>query len=324
MTTLLALEHVRKEFSGRGRQVVACNDVSLHVDEGEVVGLVGESGSGKSTVANLALGLIQPTAGQVLFRGQALLRKASKAVRAQLQAVFQEPLLALDSRRSVGWAIAEPLRIHARGTRTERQERVRDLLDAVGLDRSLAGRRPHELSGGQLQRVNIARAIALDPALLVCDEPVSALDVSVQAQILNLFLDIQARLGIAMLFISHDLAVVRHLTDRIVVMYAGRVVEEGSTEQVCDEPHHPYTRALLLSALEPDPEAEVRAGSATLRENVPDEGCPFVPRCPLAEPECSRMEVSLHETVPGRRSACRRSALLVGAPPEVPVEAARE
>jgi oligopeptide/dipeptide ABC transporter ATP-binding protein len=153
---------------------------------------------------------------------------------------------------------------------------------------------------------------------------VSALDVSVQAQILNLFLDIQTRLGIAMLFISHDLAVVRHLTDRIVVMYAGWVVEEGSTEQVCDEPHHPYTRALLLSALEPDPEAEVRAGSATLRENVPEEGCPFVPRCPLAEPECSRMEVRLVETVPGRRSACRRAGLLVGAPAEVPVEAARE
>jgi oligopeptide/dipeptide ABC transporter ATP-binding protein len=324
VSTLLALEGVRQEFSGRGRRVVACRDVSLHVDEGEVVGLVGESGSGKSTVANLALGLIQPTAGQVLFRGQALLRKAGKAVRAQVQAVFQEPLLALDSRRTVAWAVAEPLRIHGRGGKAERRDRVLQLLDAVGLDRALADRRPHELSGGQLQRVNIARAIALDPALLVCDEPVSALDVSVQAQILNLFLDVQQRLGIAMLFISHDLAVVRHLTDRIVVMYAGRVVEEGSTEQVCAEPHHPYTRALLLAALEPDPDAEVHAGTATLRESVPEEGCPFVPRCPLAEPECSRMEVVLSATVPGRRSACRRAGVLVGERPDVPVEAARE
>ncbi len=323
---LLELRGAWKEFEGRGRRVVACRNVSLSVRPGEVVGLVGESGSGKSTVANMALGLVSPTRGEVMFKGHRLThgpRRTEKALRAQVQAVFQEPLLALDSRRAIGWSIAEPLLIHRRGNRRERQARVLELLHAVGLDPALDGRRPNELSGGQLQRVNIARAIALRPSLLVCDEPVSALDVSVQAQILNLFLEIQRELGIGMLFISHDLAVVRHLSDRIVVMYAGRVVEEGPTNDLCAEPHHPYTRALLEASLEPEPAQAAPATTTTLRESVPASGCPFVPRCPLAEPECT-VEPLLAETMPGRRSACRRADLLVGTSREEYVEVTAE
>jgi oligopeptide/dipeptide ABC transporter ATP-binding protein len=317
--TLLELRGMSKAFRGRTRPVLACRDVSLTVHDAEVVGLVGESGSGKSTVANISLGLIPPSSGEALFAGQSLTgqsRRAEKALRARVQAVFQEPLLALDSRRSIGWAIEEPLRIHSVGSKAERRARVRELLESVGLDPQMTERKPSQLSGGQLQRVNIARALALDPALLVCDEPVSALDVSVQAQILNLFLEIQRTRGIAMLFISHDLAVVRHISDRIVVMYAGRVVEEGPTEALCDEPHHPYTRALLEAAPDPDPDVEVAAVAHTLRETVPDQGCPLVPRCPLAEPACRTFDPVLAQTAPGRHSACRRADMLVGASTE--------
>jgi len=320
MTPLLELRDVHKTFQSRGRTVRASRGVSLTVQPGEVVGLVGESGSGKSTVANMALGLLAPDSGEVLVHGEQLIgasRKREKELRAGVQAVFQEPLLALDSRRTIGWSIAEPLRIHGRGTRAEQEARVGELLTAVGLDPSFAERKPSQMSGGQLQRVNIARAIALDPALLVCDEPVSALDVSVQAQIINLFLEVQERLGVGMLFISHDLAVVRHLVDRIVVMYAGRVVEEGPTDALCANPHHPYTRALLAASLEPTA-AEAGEGvqtattDASAVEGVPQEGCPFVPRCPLAEPACSQAAIALAPTTPGRESACRRSDELVG------------
>jgi oligopeptide/dipeptide ABC transporter ATP-binding protein len=325
---LLELRDVDKRFRGRrGHLVTACHEVSLAVQAREVVGLVGESGSGKSTVANLALGLVEPDAGEVLVSGERLTsasRRRQKELRAQLQAVFQEPLLALDGRRTIAWSIAEPLRIHGRGTAAEQRARVAELLRVVGLDPSFAERRPSQLSGGQLQRVNIARAIALSPALLVCDEPVSALDVSVQAQIINLFLQVQSELGVGMLFISHDLAVVRHLADRIVVMYAGHVVEEGPAEAVCREPHHPYTRALLDACLEPVVDerrlgAAARSGATSAPERVPDRGCPFVPRCPLAQPECAASDIPLTETTPGRRSACRRAELLVAERPAATV-----
>jgi len=315
VTALIELRQVGMEFRDGRRSVVACREVSLTVAEGEVVGLVGESGSGKSTVANVALGLLTPTAGEAVFRGAALASRSRaelRQVRADMQAVFQEPFLALDSRKSVGWAIEEPLRIHGRGDREERRGRVLELLDAVGLDRSVAGRRPSQLSGGQLQRVNIARAIALRPSLLVCDEPVSALDVSVQAQIINLFLEIQESLGIGMLFISHDLAVVRHLSDRIVVMYAGRIVEEGPTDQVCEAPHHPYARALLDASLEPEPSRARAAAAPAFREAIPEDGCPFAPRCPHVEPACETGQLPLAPTSQGRSSACRRALELVG------------
>ncbi len=347
MSALLELAGVDKAFHGSGDTTHACRSVDLHVGEGEVVGLVGESGSGKSTLANIALGLLEPDRGEVRFDGRPLrdwLRREPRRFRSQVQAVFQQPLLALDGRRRIGWSVAEPLRIHGVGDRAERRARVAGLLERVGLDPAIADRWPRELSGGQLQRVNIARALALEPRLLVCDEPVSALDVSVQAQILNLFLDIQREAGTAMLFISHDLAVVRHLSDRLVVLYAGRVVEHGPTAAVCDRPQHPYTRALLAASLEPEtveggvgPEVHGAAsgaqpaavagvpsvgpaglpagvaGSLLGAEGLPTEGCRFAPRCPLAEPECRAAEPDLRSLEPGRETACRRAEQLAGA-----------
>jgi oligopeptide/dipeptide ABC transporter ATP-binding protein len=325
MSALLELAGVDKAFHGAGDTTHACRSVDLHVGEGEVVGLVGESGSGKSTLANVALGLLEPDHGEVRFEGRPLrdwLRREPRRFRSQVQAVFQQPLLALDGRRRIGWSVAEPLRIHGVGDRAERRARVAGLLERVGLDPAIADRWPRELSGGQLQRVNIARALALEPRLLVCDEPVSALDVSVQAQILNLFLDIQREAGTAMLFIGHDLAVVRHLSDRLVVLYAGRVVEHGPTAAVCDRPQHPYTRALLAASLEPETvegeaaatrAAACPAGAALGAEGLPAEGCRFAPRCPLAEPECRSAEPDLRSLEPGRETACRRAEQLAGA-----------
>jgi oligopeptide/dipeptide ABC transporter ATP-binding protein len=322
--TLLELAGVDKAFHGAGDTTHACRSVDLRVGEGEVVGLVGESGSGKSTLANVALGLLEPDQGEVRFDGRPLrdwLRREPRRFRSQVQAVFQQPLLALDGRRRIGWSVAEPLRIHGIGDRAERRVRVAGLLERVGLDPAIADRWPRELSGGQLQRVNIARALALEPRLLVCDEPVSALDVSVQAQILNLFLDIQREAGTAMLFISHDLAVVRHLSDRLVVLYAGRVVERGPTGAVCERPRHPYTRALLAASLEPEAAGgragatagAPRPGPALGGEGLPTEGCRFAPRCPLAEPACRTAEPELRSLEPGRATACRRAEQLAGA-----------
>ncbi len=256
MTTdpLLSVRGLIKTFRDGQSETVAVREFDLTILPGEIVGLVGESGSGKSTVANILLGLLEPDVGEIEFDGRPLsdwLHRDRRAYRAGVQAVFQQPLLALDRRRTVGWSIAEPLVVHSLGDRASRALRVLELLDSVGLDPALAERRPHELSGGQLQRVNIARALALDPRLLICDEAVSALDVSVQAQIIDLFLDVQERLAVAMLFISHNMAVVRHISDSMVVMYHGDVVESGSTAQVCDSPESAYARKLMSSWLDP-------------------------------------------------------------------------
>ncbi|MFD1715842.1 ABC transporter ATP-binding protein [Amnibacterium flavum] len=251
---LLELRDVHKVFGEGDTRTVAANGIDLSIAPGEIVGLVGESGSGKSTVANLVLGLVEPDSGDIEFEGRPLaqwLGRENRAYRAKVQAVFQQPLLALDQRRTVGWSIAEPLVVHRIGNATSRRERVVELLESVGLNAELAERRPGQLSGGQLQRVNIARALTLEPRLLVCDEAVSALDVSVQAQVLDLFLEVQERLGVAMLFISHNMAVVRHISDSIVVMYHGDVVEQGQADQVCDSPRSDYARALIGSWLEP-------------------------------------------------------------------------
>ena len=274
MSPLLELAGVDKAFHGAGDTTHACRSVDLHVGEGEVVGLVGESGSGKSTLANIALGLLEPDRGEVRFDGRPLgdwLRREPRRFRSQIQAVFQQPLLALDGRRRVGWSVAEPLRIHARGDRAERRARVAALLDRVGLDPGIADRWPRELSGGQLQRVNIARALALEPRLLVCDEPVSALDVSIQAQILNLLKDLQRDFGLTYLFISHDLAVVRTMSDRIAVMNQGKLVEVGTADQVYQEPKDEYTKALFAAVPVPDPhrQRERKAERARIRLESP-------------------------------------------------------
>jgi oligopeptide/dipeptide ABC transporter ATP-binding protein len=305
--SLLEISGVAKAFRQAGSVVQACRDVHLSVAPGEVVGLVGESGSGKSTLANLVLGLLAPDAGEIRFDGRPLESwlTEGRGYRAAVQAVFQQPLLALDRRRTVGWSIAEPLVVHKVGDRASRDARVLALLDQVGLEPALANRLPRQLSGGQLQRVNIARALALEPRLLVCDEPVSALDVSVQAQILNLFLDIQERSHTAMLFVAHDLAVVRHLADRIAVMYAGRIVEQGPPDELCSEPLHPYTGALIAAS----PEVGFTHEPLPLRprEGLPDHGCRFAPRCPYAEPACGKEVPPLRTIEPSRAVACRRA-----------------
>lgn len=295
MSALLVLEGVSKSFKRKGETIEACRDVDLRIHRGEVVGLVGESGSGKSTLGNMVLGLLTPDAGAVHFDGQAvraLLRDRPRSYRSSVQAVFQQPAQALDSRRTIGWSIAEPLVIHRRGDRTARTKLVQELMGQVGLDPTLRSRRPAELSGGQLQRVNIARALALQPQLLVCDEPVSALDVSVQAQIINLLMDVQRDAATSMLFIGHDLPVVRHVSDSIAVMYGGRIVEYGPTDAVCETPRHPYTAVLMAAARDLDVGEGVEVSDRET-STLPAVGCRFAPRCPLVQERC-RAEVPPH------------------------------
>jgi oligopeptide transport system ATP-binding protein len=264
MSHLLEVEDLCKHFPVRSGALLertvdhvrAVDGVSFHVDEGETLGLVGESGSGKSTTGYTILQLLRATSGSVRFEGHELTRlrgRRLRRLRRDLQIVFQDPYSSLDPRMTVGDIVGEPLRVHRLGSRRERRDRVRELLDVVGFDPRYTNRYPHEFSGGQRQRIGIARALALNPKLIVCDEPVSALDVSIQAQILNLLKDLQRDFGLAYLFIAHDLAVVRSLSDRIAVMRQGRIVEQGTAAQVYEQPQHEYTRALLAAVPVPDP-----------------------------------------------------------------------
>jgi peptide/nickel transport system ATP-binding protein len=292
---ILEVEGLVKHFdAGRGphgrRVVHAVEDVSLRIDPGEVVGLVGESGSGKSTVGNCVLRLIEPTEGTIRLKGtdiSHMSRRALRPLRREMHMVFQDPYSSLDPRMTNGAIVAEPLRLHGlAGRGAERTSRVVELFDQVGLDPELRHRYPHELSGGQRQRVGLARALSVKPSLLVADEPVSALDVSVQASILNLLSDLQEELGFACLFITHDLSIVEHFCDRVVVMYLGRVVESGTREQIFSRPQHPYTQALLSAALVPDPGAQRARSRVVLEGDLPSPvdppaGCPFRSRCPL-------------------------------------------
>ncbi|MGE0416839.1 MAG: ABC transporter ATP-binding protein [Acetobacteraceae bacterium] len=305
---LLIAQDLSKRFAARGlfsrgRPVQAVTGVSMSIARGETVGLVGESGSGKSTFGRIALGLLPPTAGQVLFDGIDLARAAPsqrRILRRRMQIVFQDPHSSLDPRRPIGDQIADGLAIHDLLPRPQRRQRVEDLLAQVGLPPSHADRYPHQFSGGQRQRVGIARALATGPEFLVADEPVSALDVSVQAQVLALMADLRARLGLALLFISHDLAVVRSLCDRVVVMYLGRVMEEGPVARVFDAPRHPYTRALLSAVPRLDPSrrrSRILLPGDPPSPSDPPSGCVFRTRCAIATSECATVVPTLRDGV---------------------------
>jgi ABC-type oligopeptide transport system ATPase subunit len=278
---LVDVRHLVKEFVsggglfGRGTVVRAVDDVSFSIEEGETFGLVGESGSGKTTTGRCLLRLVEPTSGELIFRGRnlrALSRADLRRARREMQIVFQDPYSSLDPRMRAGAIVEEPLIIHRTGSSAERKRRVAALFELVGLDPTLAGRSPHEFSGGQRQRIGLARALALEPSFVIADEPVSALDVSVQAQVINLLMTLQERLGLTYLLIAHDLRLVRHVCTRVAVMYAGRLVELAETERLFEAPQHPYTRALLsaIPALDPDaPRQRIDFDGTSLDRRLP-------------------------------------------------------
>ena len=304
---------VRGGFMGQRAYVHAVEEVDLDIQKGETVGLVGESGCGKSTLGRLILRLIEADAGQIEFMGEdvrALERRALRALRRRMQIIFQDPYASLNPRMTVGEAIAEGLHIHRIAKASELPQRVAELLEIVGMNAAHASRYPHEFSGGQRQRIGIARALALEPQLIVADEPVSSLDVSIQAQILNLLLDLQQRFGMAYLFISHDLRVVRHLSDRVAVMYLGRIVEWAPAEELYRQAQHPYTQALLSAVPEPGRQQQrVMLEGDVPSALSPPSGCPFHPRCPLAVEVCSREQPQLREVKSQHFSACHLAPL---------------
>jgi oligopeptide transport system ATP-binding protein len=316
---LLEVEHVSMFFpirkgvlQRRVGWVKAVDDVSFQVARGETLGLVGESGCGKSTVGRTILQLYRPTGGTVRFEGRDLGTLGSgelRRLRRDMQIIFQDPYASLDPRLTVGSILSEPLEIHGVGTTRERRERVAELLQTVGLDPAVAGRFPHEFSGGQRQRIGIARALALNPSFIVCDEPISALDVSIQAQVVNLLQRLQAELGLTYLFIAHDLSVVRHLSDRVAVMYLGKIVEVTRRDALYEQPLHPYTMALLSAVPIPDPVAERKRRRLILTGDVPSPsnppaGCRFHTRCPFAEDRCREEEPVLQQAEDGHSVAC--------------------
>lgn len=319
---LLRAEGLKKYFpvetswwtAWRGHRPVvkAVDDVSLKVNRGETLGLVGESGSGKSTVGRLFLRLIEPTAGQVIFEGRDLLQMGVAELwqfRQRVQIIFQDPYASLNPRMRVGDIIREPLDIYREGTPADRRQRVMELLERVGLSPGDVRSYPAELSGGQRQRVGIAAALALSPELIIADEPVSSLDVSVQAQILNLLAALQADYGLALIFISHDLSVVRHLSDRVAVMYLGKIMEEAETEELFEHPEHPYSRFLLSAVPIPDPQqrAEPQMMEGEPPSSIePPPGCRFHPRCPSATRMCAEKEPDLAPVREGHHVACHQ------------------
>jgi peptide/nickel transport system ATP-binding protein len=324
-TRLLDVRGLRKFFpiqKGFLRRVVghvrAVDDVSFHVEKGETLSLVGESGCGKTTTARCILRALTPTAGQILFRPDGggpldvatLPPRQLRPLRRQMQMIFQDPFSSLNPRRTLLDIVAEPLVANRVGTRAQRVERVAELLRLVGLRPEYMRRFPHAFSGGQRQRVGIARALALHPSLIVADEPVSALDVSVQAQILNLMQDLQAQLGLTYLFVAHDLSVVKHVSDRVAVMYVGRIVELADTERLFTAPRHPYTEALLSAVPKPDP--RFRARRIVLEGEVadaasPPPGCHFHPRCPYVVDRCRVETPPLEAVEPGQLVSCHRA-----------------
>jgi len=309
---MLSVQGLKKYFGHADHPVRAVDDVSFEIREGEVLGLVGESGSGKSTIGRSILKLIEPTAGEVKFDGTDLARLSARELRPyrrRLQIIFQDPYASLNPRRRVGATLDEAMATHGLHPGRARQARIAELLSLVGLAPEHAQRFPHEFSGGQRQRIGIARALAVEPQFIVADEPVSALDVSIQAQVINLLSDLREKFGLTMLFISHDLDVIEYLCDRIVVLYLGRVMEVAPAQQLYRSPMHPYTQALLEASPRPDPEA--RRDRRLLQGDIPSpvnppSGCVFRTRCPYAQDACALTVPPLREVAPGRWKACLR------------------
>ncbi len=305
MSTLLEVRNLNMHFPIRGGllrrkvgAVYAVNDVTFSLEEGETFGVVGESGCGKSTLGRTIVRLYSPTSGQVLFKGQdiaGLRNKELKDFRRQIQMIFQDPYASLNPRMTIASILEEPFKLHGIGTPAERREKVKELVKTVGLRVTDINKFPHEFSGGQRQRIGIARALSLNPSLIVCDEAVSALDVSIQSQILNLLIELQRTLKLTYIFISHDLNVVRYISDRVAVMYLGRVMELAQSDEIYRQPAHPYTKALMAAAPVPDPRRP--SAAAVLEGDVPSpsrppSGCPFNTRCPYVQERC-RSEIPL-------------------------------
>jgi oligopeptide transport system ATP-binding protein len=328
---ILELREVVKHFPVRKglllrevERVRAVDGVSFTLAEGETLGLVGESGCGKTTLGRCIVRLLEPTAGDIVFRAQSIASlnaRKLRPVRRELQIVFQDPFASLNPRKRVGRIIGEPLRVHGVASRSERHRRVRELLEVVGLSPEHFDRFPHEFSGGQRQRIGVARALALRPKLIVADEPVSALDVSIQAQVINLLVQLQSEFGLTYLFIAHDLGVVRHVSDRIAVMYLGKVVELSPAEELYAKPIHPYTEALLSAVPEPDPDHGATQKRIVLEGDVPSpidppSGCRFHPRCRYATDVCRKVEPPLIDHGGGHLAACHHplSGAIAAAP----------
>lgn len=312
MEPILLITDLKKHFKTPSGYLKAVDGVSLRLEKGQTLGLVGESGCGKSTLGRCIMRLIEPTSGQIFFEGQDILQLGKRELRAfrrEIQFIFQDPYSSLNPRSTIQRIIEEPLMVHGIGDHSERRKRIELLMSKVGLGIECINNFPHEFSGGQRQRIGIARALALDPSIVICDEPVSALDVSVQAQILNLLCRLQLDLGLSYLFISHDLSVIKYISDRVMVMYLGKIVEIADHASIWSEPLHPYTQILMSAVPVPDPKiAKTRSGIA-LEGDVPSplnipSGCRFRTRCPRSIEECSKTDPMLLEVSAGHFVAC--------------------
>lgn len=318
--SLVEVKHLKKYFpitrgvvfQRRIGDIKAVDDVSFKIYKGETLGLVGESGSGKTTIGRTILRLHEPTSGEIIFDGKNLLSLNTdemRAIRRRMQMIFQDPYASLNPRMTIGAIIGEPLQVHEKLNGTEKDNRIKELLDLVGINSALVNRYPHEFSGGQRQRIGVARALALNPDLIVCDEPIASLDVSIQAQVVNLLRDLQEEFQLTFLFIAHDLSMVRHISDRMVVMYLGKLMELASGVELSTNPLHPYTQALMSAVPVPDPEVEEKRQRVILEGDIPSPahppvGCNFNSRCPIAEEVCFESDPEFREISPEHYVAC--------------------